>query len=29
MGDNIEMDLQVVGWDMDWIDFVQNRVNFV
>jgi hypothetical protein len=29
MGDNIEMDLQAVGWGMDWIDLVQDRVSFV
>ena len=23
--DNIEMDLQEVGWGMDWIDMVQDR----
>jgi hypothetical protein len=23
--DNIKMDIQEVGWDMDWIDLVQDR----
>jgi hypothetical protein len=23
--ENIKMDLQVVGWGMDWIDLAQNR----
>ena len=23
--DNIKMDLQVVGWGMDWINLAQNR----
>jgi hypothetical protein len=23
--ENIEMDLKVIGWDMDWIDLAQNR----
>jgi len=23
--DNIQMDLQKVGWGMDWIDLAQNR----
>jgi hypothetical protein len=23
--DNIKMNLQAVGWDMDWIDLAQNR----
>jgi hypothetical protein len=23
--DNIKMDLQEVGWSMDWIDLVQDR----
>jgi hypothetical protein len=25
MGDNIKMDLQEVGWDMDWIELAQDR----
>jgi hypothetical protein len=24
-GDNIKMDLQDVGWGMDWIELAQNR----
>jgi hypothetical protein len=29
MEDNIEMDLQALEWGMDWIDLIQDRVNFV
>jgi hypothetical protein len=29
VGDNTEMDLQAVGWGMDWIDLVPDRVIFV
>jgi hypothetical protein len=29
MGDIMEMDLQEVGLDMDWIDLVQDRVYFI
>jgi hypothetical protein len=25
MGDNIKIDVQEVGWGMDWIDLAQNR----
>jgi hypothetical protein len=25
MGDNVKMDLQEVGWDMDWINLLQDR----
>jgi hypothetical protein len=28
MGDNIKIDVQEVGWGMDWIDLAQNRDRF-